>query len=170
MEEERDDFKGIGDVQENNPEYKKDIEKQRKEELLDALADLYEKVQVETIGNDVITIEELKEIEILEIEKLMGRKLWGFKKVVKFQDVRHVYTQHGQGFETLLRQRSIETEDFLKIVDVLTSYSHIEYQPYDANTRKVEALIYYKNDLYEVVMKINFRRKELALKTMWIKK
>ena len=123
------------------------------EELLDALANLYESAQIEKLGEDIV-IEELKEKEILEIEKLCGKKMWGFRKVVKFNDVKHICTTHGQKFERLMKQKTIETEDFIQLVNVLTNYTKLEFQPYDATKNRSEALLYYKDDSYEIVMKL----------------
>jgi hypothetical protein len=140
------------------------------EELLDALAGLYEKALLESTGTDVIELGMLSVAEISAIQAQIGKTLTGFRKIVKFNNTRHIVKMHGKEHEKISGQVCIEPEHFTEIPNVLLNYSSIEFQPLNHSMGKHQDTIKFEKGNYTVVMEIIWGKKELSLKTIWVKK
>ena len=140
------------------------------EELLDALAKLYEKASIESYGIDIINIGELTIKEVDDFNTHIGKNLKGFKKIIKFNSARHIVKTHGKSYETLNSQKQIESEHFSNIPNIIKNYNSIEFQPKDHKKGKYQDCILLTKDNYSVVLEIIYGNKELTLKTMWLNK
>lgn len=93
-----------------------------------------------------------------------------FKHSVDASTLRKVILDHSNGKEEKRGQRDIKSTDFLVIDSILKRPDEVKFIP--GNKKKLDAIHYKKkfNDLVYYVEEIRTGAKELALKTMWIKK
>lgn len=140
------------------------------EELLDSLAELFEKASVDSKGSDIIELGNLSAAEISEFQIKLNKNLAKFKKIVRFNEVRHIVKTHSKSHEKLNGQEQIESTHFLNIPNVLLNYDSIEFQAKDHKKGKHQDSILFIKGNYSVVCDIIYNKKELVLKTMWVKK
>ncbi len=89
---------------------------------------------------------------------------------MKFADTRHIIKFHSKNHEKLNGQISIDTEHFIKIPEILLNFDSIIFQARDHQKGKYKDSILFEKGNYTVVCDINYNKKELSLKTMWVKK
>ena len=140
------------------------------EELYNALANLYEKAQVESYGVDIIEIGVLSLQEVSDIQQKIDKNLQDFKKIIRFSETRHIAKMHGKQHERVSGQIQIEVEHFIQIPELIKNYDTITFQPKNHKARKYKDSILFEKGSYSIVFDINFGSRELTLKTMWVKK
>ena len=65
----------------------------------------------------------LSTTEIAAFQKKINKNLARFRKVIKFNEARHIIKMHSKSYERLNRQVEISAEHFMNIPDVLLTYT-----------------------------------------------
>lgn len=142
------------------------------DELLDALVNLYEKVQVAKQGTEKIYINTISEQEGDRIFTRSRLNLKGFKSYLTFDYARHIYVMHGKDFDRAKDQKPVVGSDIEKIPVILKNFDGVKFCPKNSAQKKYHDSIELSmviSTLYTLALEINYNRKELIIRTFYIK-
>ena len=110
-------------------------------------------------------INKISRKEAARILEEIGINLRGYKRVIDNYAINHIINQHGDAEKEKLRgQVEVKESDFEKIIAIVTKYNEISLE---------KNMIKYIKDVihqYTYVEQIRKNKKELAGKTMYIKR
>jgi Barnase-EndoU-ColicinE5/D-RelE like nuclease len=142
------------------------------EDLLNALVDLYEKVQVDDQGTDKIYICTISEEEGDRILSACGVNVKGFKCYLTFDYAKHIFVMHGKDFDKKKEQKPVVGSDIERLPSILRNFDGVKFCPKNSAQKKYHDSIELSlviNTLYTLAVEINYNKKELIIRTLYIK-
>jgi len=142
------------------------------DELLDAIAELYERVQVEKEGADSICLGTIPENVRMRLGAVTGKDFTDYTISFSFDALRHIFLMHGKSFDRFKDQRPVTPHDMTMIPRVIFEFDEVEFQLKDSKVKRYhDSLLFNKliSTEHYVACEIRYKTKELLLRTFYIK-